>query len=73
MTRLAATGASLAIAALARRTGVFVLPRDACGLRQPVHVDDLAERVSPACSRTGTCFCCRIIRCRFICVRTCSS
>lgn len=30
------------IARLARRYGVFVLPRDACGLRQPVHVDDLA-------------------------------
>ena len=31
------------IAALARRRGVFVLPRGATGLRQPVHVDDLAE------------------------------
>lgn len=30
------------IAALARRTGVFVLPGDATGRRQPVHVDDLA-------------------------------
>lgn len=30
------------IAQLARRWGRFVLPRDACGLRQPVHVDDLA-------------------------------
>ncbi len=30
------------IAALARRRGVFVLPHDARGLRQPVHVDDLA-------------------------------
>lgn len=30
------------IATLARRTGFFVLPRDANGLRQPVHVDDLA-------------------------------
>jgi len=39
----AARDASLSrIAALARRTGMFVLPRDACGLRQPVHVDDLA-------------------------------
>ncbi|PJJ96336.1 nucleoside-diphosphate sugar epimerase [Lysobacteraceae bacterium NML91-0213] len=39
----AARDASLSrIAALARRTGVFVLPRDARGLRQPVHVDDLA-------------------------------
>lgn len=30
------------IATLARRSGVFVLPRGAVGLRQPVHVDDLA-------------------------------
>lgn len=30
------------IAQLARRWGRFVLPRHACGLRQPVHVDDLA-------------------------------
>ena len=30
------------IAQLARRWGRFALPRDACGLRQPVHVDDLA-------------------------------
>lgn len=30
------------IAALARRTGFFVLPRAADGLRQPVHVQDLA-------------------------------
>lgn len=30
------------IAAMARRRGVFVLPRGATGLRQPVHVDDLA-------------------------------
>jgi nucleoside-diphosphate-sugar epimerase len=30
------------IAALARRSGVFVLPRGATGRRQPVHVDDLA-------------------------------
>ncbi len=32
-----------AIAALARRSGCFVLPRSACGLRQPVHVQDLAD------------------------------
>ncbi|MBB5878320.1 NAD-dependent epimerase/dehydratase family protein [Xanthomonas sp. 3498] len=32
-----------AIAALARRTGWFVLPRSASGLRQPVHVQDLAD------------------------------
>jgi uncharacterized protein YbjT (DUF2867 family) len=31
------------IASLARRAGVFVLPRSACGLRQPVHVQDLAD------------------------------
>lgn len=31
------------IAAIAVRTGVFVLPRDAVGLRQPVHVEDLAD------------------------------
>ena len=31
------------IAALARRTGFFVLPRAAVGLRQPVHVQDLAD------------------------------
>ena len=30
------------IAQLARRWGRFALPRDACGLRQPVHVGDLA-------------------------------
>jgi len=32
-----------AIARLAARTGVFVLPAGADGLRQPVHVQDLAE------------------------------
>lgn len=31
------------IARLARRAGRFVLPRNASGLRQPVHVDDLAD------------------------------
>ena len=31
------------IAQLARRTGFFILPRDANGLRQPVHVQDLAD------------------------------
>lgn len=31
------------IAALARRSGFFVLPRGADGRRQPVHVDDLAS------------------------------
>jgi len=32
-----------AIAALAARTGFFALPADAQGLRQPVHVQDLAD------------------------------
>lgn len=36
------------IAALARRRGLFVLPRGATGLRQPVHVDDLATAVLSA-------------------------
>ncbi|MDQ3495260.1 MAG: nucleoside-diphosphate sugar epimerase, partial [Pseudomonadota bacterium] len=36
------------IAALARRSGIFVLPRGADGLRQPVHVDDLAEAACAA-------------------------
>ncbi len=31
------------IAAMARRSGVFVLPTSANGLRQPVHVQDLAD------------------------------
>jgi nucleoside-diphosphate-sugar epimerase len=31
------------IAALARRYGVFALPRNATGMRQPVHADDLAD------------------------------
>lgn len=31
------------IAGLARRFRCFALPRGACGLRQPVHVEDLAE------------------------------
>jgi len=31
------------IASLARRWGRFVLPRHACGLRQPVHAQDLAQ------------------------------
>lgn len=31
------------IAAMAGRSGVFVLPADATGQRQPVHVDDLAD------------------------------
>ena len=36
------------IVALARRSGVFVLPADARGRRQPVHVDDLAEAAQAA-------------------------
>ncbi|AKC87175.1 NAD-dependent epimerase/dehydratase family protein [Pseudoxanthomonas suwonensis] len=39
------------IAALARRHGYFVLPRDACGLRQPVHVGDLAAAALAALAR----------------------
>lgn len=41
------------IATLAERIGFFVLPRGATGLRQPVHVDDLADaawRVATACT-----------------------
>ncbi len=38
------------IAALARRWGRFVLPRHADGLRQPVHVDDLADAARMACN-----------------------
>jgi nucleoside-diphosphate-sugar epimerase len=37
------------IAAIARRTRVFPLPDDARGLRQPVHVDDLAAAALAAC------------------------
>ncbi|MBO9716903.1 MAG: NAD-dependent epimerase/dehydratase family protein [Pseudoxanthomonas sp.] len=40
------------IAALARRHGFFVLPHDARGLRQPVHVDDLAAAMVAALART---------------------
>lgn len=36
------------IAALARSSGAFALPHDACGLRQPVHVDDLAAAAHAA-------------------------
>ena len=42
------------IAALAQRWGRFVLPRRADGLRQPVHVDDLAEAAWAACQSTAT-------------------
>jgi nucleoside-diphosphate-sugar epimerase len=37
------------IAAMARRLGWFVVPRGATGLRQPVHVDDLAVAALAAC------------------------
>ncbi|MBB6063565.1 SDR family oxidoreductase [Pseudoxanthomonas broegbernensis] len=39
------------VAALARRHGFFVLPHDARGLRQPVHVDDLADAALAALER----------------------
>ena len=42
------------IATLARRWGWFVLPRNACGLRQPVHVDDLAVAALNACDVAAT-------------------
>ena len=38
------------IAGIAQRWGVFVLPRNAVGLRQPVHADDLAT-AALACAR----------------------
>ncbi len=42
------------IVAIARRTGLFVLPRSACGLRQPVHVDDLADAALSAIDATAS-------------------
>lgn len=42
------------IAALARRTGFFVLPRSAVGLRQPVHVQDLADAALAVVDATAT-------------------
>ena len=42
------------IAALAQRLGWFVIPRGATGLRQPVHVDDLAAAALAACDATAT-------------------
>jgi nucleoside-diphosphate-sugar epimerase len=42
------------IAALARRTGLFVLPSGATGLRQPVHVADLAEAALAVIDRPAT-------------------
>ena len=41
------------IAAMARRRGWFVLPRGAMGLRQPVHVDDLAATAMAALRAEG--------------------
>ncbi len=42
------------IAALARRWGRFVLPHHANGLRQPVHVDDLADAAWAACQSSAS-------------------
>ena len=42
------------IAGFARRHGVIVLPRRAHGLRQPVHVDDLADAALLACDAAAT-------------------
>ncbi len=42
------------IATVARRWGRMVLPRDACGLRQPVHVDDLSAAALAACDAVAT-------------------
>lgn len=42
------------IAALASRWGRFVLPTDAIGLRQPVHVDDLAAAAMAAVDRPAS-------------------
>lgn len=42
------------IATLAREWGRFVLPRNAHGLRQPVHVDDLAAAAFACCDATAT-------------------
>ncbi len=42
------------IAALARRLGWFAIPRGATGLRQPVHVDDLAAAALAACDAPAT-------------------
>ena len=42
------------IAAFARRRGLFILPRHANGLRQPVHVDDLATAALQACDAPAT-------------------
>jgi len=42
------------IASLAQRWGRFVLPRNANGLREPVHVHDLADAAFAACDAPAT-------------------
>jgi nucleoside-diphosphate-sugar epimerase len=42
------------IAAMARRSGVFVLPASANGLRQPVHVQDLADAAMQVLEQPAT-------------------
>lgn len=42
------------IVAMARRAGFFVLPGDAKGLRQPVHVEDLADAACKAVDQSST-------------------
>ena len=42
------------LAAFAQRWGCCVLPRNSCGLRQPVHVDDLATAALLACDSAAT-------------------
>lgn len=42
------------IVTFARRRGFFLLPRTATGLRQPVHVDDLALAALQACDAPAT-------------------
>lgn len=42
------------IAAMSRRSGVFVLPSSANGLRQPVHVQDLADAAMQVLSSPAT-------------------
>jgi len=42
------------IATLAQRWERFVLPRNACGLRQPVHVEDLADAAFACCDAAAT-------------------
>jgi nucleoside-diphosphate-sugar epimerase len=41
------------MARIAQRYGFFLLPRDATGLRQPVHVDDLADAALIVVEQTG--------------------